>query len=272
MPIIVSIAFLALIGFAALFAPALAPHDPIVPSFGDRNRPPIGMEGGGTNHLLGTDNIGHDILSRLLYGARVSLGIGLLAALIGTVLGSVLGIVAGYFKGLPEWLLMLAVDAQLATPFLVVAIAVVAVVGKSIPVLIALAGFSGWPLFARACRASVMSLRGREFVVAARALGASDGRILARHILPNLGATILVIATIDLRRVILFEASVSFLGLGVQPPQPSWGSMVERGREYLNTAWWIAVVPGMALMTTILALSLVGDWVRDALDPTLRSK
>jgi peptide/nickel transport system permease protein len=267
----VCLAILVLLVLAAIFAPLIAPHDPVKQSLGTRNRPPAWIAGGTTVHLFGTDNLGYDILSRVIFGARISLGIGVLATIIGTVLGTALGLIAGFFRGPVEWVIMLAVDAQLATPFLVIAIAVIAAFGKGLPILILLAGVSGWMLFARACRSSVLSLREREFVSAARALGATDWRILLRHILPNLWSIILVIITIDLRRIILFEATMSFLGLGVQPPQPSWGSMIDKGREYLGTAWWISLFPGLALMLTILAVSLVGDWLRDALDPTLRN-
>ncbi len=269
--IVVSMVFLVLLVGAAILAPAIAPADPTKQSLISRNRPPAWVERGTAAYPLGTDNLGRDMLSRLLYGAQVSLGIGVVATLIGTVMGTVLGVVAGFFKGPLDWVIMLAADAQLAVPFIVIAIASVAAFGKGIPVLVVLAGISGWMLFARACRATVLSLREREFVHAARSLGATDARVMLRHILPNLGSIILVIATIDLRRVILFEASLSFLGLGVQPPQPSWGSMLGQGREYLGTAWWISVLPGVALMLTILAVSLVGDWLRDLLDPTLRN-
>lgn len=262
---------LALFALAAIFAPLIAPHDPIKQSLINRNKPPAWLPGGSTTYLLGTDNLGYDIFSRILHGARVSLGIGLIATLIGTLLGTALGLIAGFFRGPLDWLIMLAVDAQLATPFLVIAIAAIAAFGKGLPILIALAGVSGWMLFARACRSTVLSLREREFVTAARALGATDIRVAARHILPNLWSIILVIVTIDLRRIILFEATLSFLGLGVQPPQPSWGSMIDKGREYLGTAWWISLFPGLALMLTILSVSLIGDWLRDALDPTLRN-
>lgn len=269
--VIVCLIFLALLTLAALFAPLIAPQDPLRQSLSMRNRPPAWIAGGSAAHLFGTDNLGYDIFSRLLYGARISLGIGIVAAIIGALLGTALGLIAGFFRGPAEWIIMLAVDAQLATPFLVIAIAAIAAFGKGLPILIVLAGISGWMGFARACRSSVLSLRERDFVAAARALGATDGRIVVRHILPNLWSIILVIVTIDLRRVILFEASLSFLGLGVQPPQPSWGSMIDKGREYLGTAWWISIFPGLALMLTILAVSLVGDWLRDALDPTLRN-
>lgn len=267
----VCMALLIALALVALCAPLLAPHDPIRQSLANRNRPPAWLAGGSAAYLLGTDNLGYDILSRILYGARVSLGIGLVATLIGTLLGTALGLVAGFFRGPLDWLIMLAVDAQLATPFIVIAIAAIAAFGKGLPILIALAGVSGWMLFARAVRSSVLSLREREFVAAARALGATDLRVAARHILPNLWSIILVIVTIDLRRIILFEATLSFLGLGVQPPQPSWGSMIDKGREYLGTAWWISLFPGLALMLTVLSVSLIGDWLRDALDPTLRA-
>lgn len=267
--IVLCLLFLVLLVLAAIFAPLITPQDPLKQVLSLRNRPPAWLAGGSAAHLFGTDNLGYDIFSRLLYGARISLGIGLIATIIGATLGTVMGLLAGFFRGPIEWVIMLAVDAQLATPFLVIAIAVIAAFGKGLPILVALAGISGWMLFARACRSTVLSLREREFVSAARALGATDGRILLRHILPNLWSVILVIITIDLRRIILFEATLSFLGLGVQPPQPSWGSMIDKGREYLDTAWWVSVFPGAALMLTVLAVSLVGDWLRDALDPTL---
>jgi len=268
--IAICLAFLLLLTLAAIFAPLLTAQDPLKQALALRNRPPAWVTGGSTAHLFGTDNLGYDIFSRVLYGARISLGIGAIATVIGALLGTFLGLIAGFFRGPAEWLIMLLVDAQLATPFLVIAIAVIAAFGKGLPILIALAGISGWMLFARACRSTVLSLREREFVSAARALGATDGRILFRHILPNIRSVILVIVTIDLRRIILFEATLSFLGLGVQPPQPSWGSMIDKGHEYLDTAWWISVFPGAALMLTVLAVSLVGDWLRDELDPTLR--
>jgi peptide/nickel transport system permease protein len=256
---------------SAIFAPLLSPHDPTKQSLLIRNRPPAWIAGSVPGYPLGTDDLGRDVLSRVLYGARVSLGIGFFATIIGTVLGTLLGVIAGFFRGAADWSIMLAVDAQLAMPFIVIAIAVIAAFGKGIPILIVLAGISGWMLFARACRATVLSLREREFVTAAQALGATNARVLSRHILRNLASVILVIVTIDLRRIILFEATLSFLGLGVQPPTPSWGTMLGRGRELLNTAWWISVFPGVALMLTILAVSLIGDWLRDVLDPTLRA-
>lgn len=268
--VIVCMVIVTALVLVAIFAPLIVPHEPTQQALLARNRPPAWMAGGSPSYLLGTDNLGYDIFSRTLSGARISLGIGFVATLIGMALGTLLGLIAGFFRGSVDWCIMLAVDAQLAMPFIVIAVAAIAAFGKGIPILITLAGISGWMLYARACRSAVLALREREFIEAARALGASDGRILRRHILPNLMSVILVIVTIDLRRVILFESTLSFLGLGVQPPQSSWGSMIDTGREYLNTAWWVSAFPGLALMLTILAVSLIGDWLRDVLDPTLR--
>jgi len=255
---------------SAAAAPLLAPHDPISPNLMARNRPPFWMASGETEYLLGTDQLGYDLLSRTLFGARPALTIGLSAAAIGLLLGTLAGMVAGYYRGLVDHAVMLLAEAQLASPFLVVAIAVIAVVGQSIWVLVILAGISAWPAVARAVRAQVVSLREREFVMASRALGAGDFWILTRHVLPNLLWLVIVVVTIQLRGLILFEAFLSFLGLGVPPPQASWGSMIDAGRQYLVTSWWISAVPGMALVLTVVSISLIGDWLRDVLDPTLR--
>ncbi len=270
--ILVSVAVVFLLGVVAIAAPWVAPHDPIEPNLLARNRPPFWMEGGSLDHPLGTDQVGYDLLSRTLYGSRPALLIGLCAAVIGLVLGTAAGVLAGYYRGLVDNTIMMLADAQLSSPFLVIAIAVIAVLGQSIVVLLVLAGIGAWPAFARAVRAQVVALREREFVVASRALGAGDGWILLRHLLPNLLWLVIVMVTIQLRGLILFESFLSFLGLGVPPPQPSWGSMIAAGRQYLVTSWWISVVPGMALVMTVVAVSLIGDWLRDVLDPTLRHR
>lgn len=262
---------LGMIGIGALAAPWLSTHDPTTPSLRQRNLPPAWFAAGSSDHLLGTDNLGYDLWSRLLYGARASLVIGFAAAVLGTVIGTTLGLVAGYMGGWLNGLIMLVADAQLSTPFLLVAIAAVTAFGPGLATLIAVAGASGWVTLGRACRAAAMALRQREFVLAARAVGATDGRILARHLLPNMWSLVLVIATIELRGYILLEASLSFLGLGVQPPNPSWGGMVDQGRDYLATEWWIGIIPSIALATLVVAVSFVGDWFRDVLDPTLRA-
>jgi peptide/nickel transport system permease protein len=272
MPLTIVLCFLLLSAMilTALLAPVLAPHDPLQQNLMNRNQPPVWLTGGSWSHPLGTDQIGYDILSRTIYGARPALGIGFVAVLIGLTLGTSLGLVAGYFRGITDSTIMLLADAQLSTPFLVVAIAAVAAFGRSILILIILAGISGWMGFARTVRSQVLTLRGREFIVASHAMGASNRRILLRHLLPNLASIVIVLVTIQLRGMILFEASLSFLGLGVPPPHPSWGSMISNGREYILTAWWISVMPGIALMLTILTVSLIGDWLRDVFDPSLR--
>jgi peptide/nickel transport system permease protein len=235
-----------------------------------RNLPPVWMDGS-WDHPFGTDQIGYDILSRILWGARPALEIGAVAAIISLGIGTALGLLAGYFRGIFDAVIMLFVDAQLSTPFVVIAIAAVAAFGQSMTILIILAGISSWMGFARTIRAQVLTLRGREFVHASRASGQTDLGILVRHLLPNLSSLVIVLVTIQIRGMILFEASMSFLGLGVPPPHPSWGSMISGGRDYLLSAWWISVIPGFALMLTVIAASFIGDWLRDLLDPSLRN-
>lgn len=268
--IVVCLAWVVCLGVMAIFGSALAPHDPLQQDLMARNLPPVWESRGTWSHPFGTDQLGQDLLSRVMVSARPSVLIGVTAAGIALVIGTLLGLIAGYVGGVVDALIMLLADTQLSTPFLVIAIAVVAAFGQSILILIVLAGISGWMGFARTVRAQVLSLRRREFVLTSQALGASNSAVLWRHILPNLSSTIIVLITIQFRDLILFEASLSFLGLGVPPPNPSWGSMINAGRDYLLTAWWISTIPGIALMLTVLAVSLIGDWLRDALDPTLR--
>lgn len=264
-----SLAWVAVLVVLAAFGSAIAPHDPLRQDLMARNLPPVWLAGGGWDHVFGTDQIGYDVLSRAMASARPTLAIGVLASAIALVVGTVLGLVAGYFRGPADGLIMLLADSQLAVPYLVIAIAAVAAFGRSIAVLIVLAGISGWMGFARTVRANVLSLRTRDFVVASRALGAGNARILLRHILPNIASIAIVLITIQFRSLILFEAALSFLGLGVPPPQPSWGASINGGRDYLLSAWWISVVPGVALMLTVMTVSQIGDWLRDVLDPTL---
>jgi peptide/nickel transport system permease protein len=260
---------------AALLAPLLAPHSPEEQSLIHRLQPPVWEAGGESEFLLGTDHLGRDILSRMLYGARISLAIGFFAVIIGSLTGSVIGMVAGYAGGWIDEVLMTIADMQLAFPFILLAIAIIAVLGPSkdaLPLnLVILVGISGWMTYARVCRGLVLSLKEREFVQSVRALGGSDKRILFLHLLPNMLSPIVVLATLDLARLIVLESTLSFLGLGVQPPNPSWGGMLGEGRQYLDTAWWISTFPGLAIMLTTLAISRGGDWLRDVLDPTLRA-
>jgi peptide/nickel transport system permease protein len=269
-------AILVLMVSAAILAPAIAPKSPSDQSLMLRLKPPIWLAEGEAGYVLGTDEVGRDILSRMIYGARISLSVGLVGVAIGSILGTILGMLAGYFSGAVDEIIMLLADMQLAFPFILLAIAIIAVLGPdpadAVPwKLIVIVGISGWMTYARVCRGVVLTIKEREFVQSVRALGGSDNRILFRHILPNILSPVIVLATLDLARLIILESTLSFLGLGVQPPAPSWGGMLGQGRQYLDTAWWLSTFPGMAIMLTTLAISRGGDWVRDVLDPTLRS-
>ena len=264
--------FVALLIVAALAAPLIAPADPIRQSLRGRLSAPTLEGADGKAHLLGTDHLGRDVFSRVVYGARVSLLVGFSAVVVGGLLGSALGLLAGFRGGWTDSVIMTLADAQLAFPFILLAIGIIAVLGPSFPTLIAVIGLSGWVTYARVLRSQVMVLRSREFVDAIQALGGSVARVIARHVLPNVLSSLVVIATLELARAIVLEATLSFLGLGVQPPTPSWGGMVYEGREYLDTAWWISTAPGIVLMLTSIVVSRTGDWLRDLLDPTLRGE
>ncbi|MGH7353244.1 MAG: ABC transporter permease, partial [Candidatus Rokuibacteriota bacterium] len=261
-----------LLAVMAVAAPWIAPQDPERQSLRSRLAAPTLEGGDGRAHALGTDHLGRDVLSRLIYGARVSLLIGFAAVAVGGLLGATLGIVAGFRGGWTDSIIMTVADAQLAFPFILLAIGIIAVLGPSFPTLIVVVGLSGWVNYARVLRAQVLALRGREFVDAILALGGSTPRIVLKHILPNVLSTLVVIATLELARAIVLEATLSFLGLGIQPPTPSWGGMIHEGREYLDSAWWISMFPGLVLMLTSLVVSRTGDWLRDVLDPTLRGE
>jgi peptide/nickel transport system permease protein len=264
--------FVAALALVAATAPWLAPHDPVRQTLRARLAAPTLEAADGKAHPLGTDHLGRDVLSRTIYGARVSLLIGFAAVAVGGLVGAGLGIVAGYRRGWVDTVIMTVADAQLAFPFILLAIGVIAVLGPSFPTLIVVIGLSGWPGYARVLRGQVLVLRSREFVDAIHALGGSVVRIVARHIVPNVLSTLVVIGTLELARSIVLEATLSFLGLGIQPPTPSWGGMVQEGREYLDSAWWIATFPGLVLMLTSVAVSRTGDWLRDLLDPTLKGE
>ena len=273
-PHLVKLCLLVLAGMVAvaITAPLIAPHDPGNQVLIARLQAPAGFDGSSTEHPLGTDQLGRDVLSRVLYGARVSLGIGLLGMLIGATIGISLGMLAGFRRGVMDEAIMFLVDAQLALPFIVMALIAIAIFGTGLVVLILVVGVAGWESYARLTRGMVLSAREHQYVLSAQAAGATRARVMLRHILPNIAGPLIVLATFQLTALILLESSLSFLGIGVQPPTPSWGSMIGEGREYLNTAWWIAVVPGVALVLTTMTISLIGDWLRDVLDPTLRTR
>lgn len=255
-----------------IFADLLAPYDPTANDLRARLQAPAFSEGGSTQHLLGTDQLGRDLLSRIIHGARVSLAISFLGMLLGALVGVVSGLVAGFIRGMVDEGMMLLVDVIIALPFLVIALSIISVFGTGLTILIIVAAFSGWASYTRVARGLVLGSREEQYVLASRALGAGPGRLLFRHILPNIVAPLIVLATFQLTSIILLEASLSFLGFGIQPPTASWGLMVSEGREYLNTAWWIGVFPGTALMFLTISVSLSGDWLRDVLDPSLRSR
>jgi len=251
----------------AVAAPALAPGDPIKNSLLDRLTSPTW----GREHPLGTDTLGRDVASRLLHGARVSLVVGFSAVGLAGIVGVGLGLVSGWYRGWLDDVLMRLGDVQLAFPVLVLAVAVLAVLGASVLNLILVLGVTGWITYARIVRGEVLALRERDFVAAARALGAGDGWILRRHLLPNVLPPITVVATFSVARTILAEASLSFLGLGILPPTPSWGNMLTRATEYFVRAPYLVVPPGVMIFLTVLSLYLIGDGLRDALDPRIRS-
>ena len=258
------------VGAAALFAPVLAPFDPVEQDISQRLKPPGGTDERGRLHLLGTDHLGRDILSRSLFGARIALLVGFSAVAIAGTLGLVTGLLAGYFGGRVDDFFMRLADIQLAFPFILLAIAVIGVLGPSLRNIIVVVGVSGWVVYARIVRGEVLSLREREFVLAAVVLGSAHPRVILRHIVPNAFTPWLVIATLDMARVIVLESALSFLGLGVQPPTPTWGGMLADGRVYLSTAWWLATFPGLAILVTVLGINLLGDGLRDTFDPRLK--
>ncbi len=254
----------------ALFGPALAPYDPSEQRLTARLHPPT-FSGGAADHWLGTDNLGRDILSRVLLGARPSLLVGIAAVVLAGAVGIPAGLITGYYRGRLDAIVMRLADVQLAFPAILLALAILAVAGPNTVHLVLVLALSWWVVFARIVRGEVLSLREREYVRAATALGAGDLRVLGRHILPNLVNTILVLAGVTLTRVILAEAALSFFGFGIQPPTPTWGSMISDGRSYLTVAWWVSAMPGLALTLSVLGLNLLGDYVRDRLDPRLSS-
>lgn len=255
----------------AICAPLLPLDNPVRGSLTARLTPPTwtGLLSPGA-HPLGTDPLGRDILSRIIYGSRATLLVAATAVILGGIVGVTLGIVAGWFGGIVDRIIMRLVDIQLAFPLLLLALLVVAALGPSLTNIILVLALTSWVRYARIIRGQVLSVREREFVQSARAIGASGVRIMVRHLLPNVLTPAFVVATLELARVIIMDAALSFLGLGIQPPAPSWGRMLAEGRTYIATAWWIVTFPGLAIVFTVLSVNLVGDWLRDYFDPRQR--
>jgi len=254
----------------ALAAPLVAPYGFNEMSLENRLKPPNWLSGGTSAHLLGSDPLGRDMLSRVIWSARTSLGIAGISVLVAMVFGVMMGLLTGYYGGWLDTVVMRLADIQLSFPYLLLAIAVMALLKPTLANLILVLALRSWVVYARTVRSSVFVAKQREFVEAAAALGASDRRIITRHLMPNAIAPIIVISSFQMAELIIAESSLSFLGLGVQPPTPSWGGMLSQGREYLTSAWWLGVFPGLAIILTVLGINLFGDALRDALDPRLR--
>jgi peptide/nickel transport system permease protein len=269
---VLALVVLIVVGLAAATGPLLAPHDPVGQTLSARLRPPAWQERGSLNHLLGTDQLGRDILSRMIFGAQVSATVGLAVILLGGVLGTAAGLCAGFFGGRFETVVVALIDVVLAFPSLLLALTIVAVLGPNITTVILALTLRGWVIFARMARGQALALSQFQFVEAARCIGAPSRWILARHLLPNLVPSIITIAVLDLARVVLAESSLSFLGLGIQPPGMSWGLMLAEGRNYMLTANWLVTLPGLAIALTVLSVNILASPVRRVLDPFQRGR
>lgn len=258
---------LLVVTITAIFAPLLAPHDPIHQNVADMLAPPAWLDGGSAKYLLGTDNLGRDILSRILYGSQVSLIVGLFSVVLAGTIGLVVGLVSGFYGGWIDNMFMRVVDSFLAIPNILFTLVILKVTGPGLMTLIVVLGVTNWVVYARIIRSEVLSLKEREFVRAAKSIGVRDWKIMFRHLLPNVMSSFIVISTLSMATTIIAESSLSFLGLGIQPPTVSWGGMLSTGRDYLSDSWWMATFPGLAITFTTLGVIFLGDWLRDLLDP-----
>jgi peptide/nickel transport system permease protein len=267
---VVPLSIITLLVLTAVLANVLTPYSPVDIALPERLRPPFWERGGSLVHPLGTDPMGRDLLTRMIYGARISLLIGLLGLCIGGGVGATLGLIAGYAGGRVDACLMRATDTALSFPIILFAILLVVILGGSLLTVVLAVALVLWARFARVIRGEALSIRERDFVAQARIAGSSPLRIIVVHLLPNVLNTLVVLLSLQVGWVIIVEASLSFLGAGVPPPTPTWGSMIAEGRDYIASAWWVSFFPGLAILVTVLAFNLCGDWLRDTLDPTLR--
>ncbi|MCH7620619.1 MAG: ABC transporter permease [Chloroflexi bacterium] len=265
-PIFVLIIFV----ISGLGANWIAPHNPERGDIRARNVPPAWMEGGSTKYLLGSDHLGRDVLSRVIFGARISLAVVVVTLALGGIVGVSAGLVAGFYGGWRDEVIMRIVDIKLAIPTILLALVLILALGQSFLIIVVILAIAVWPRFARNIRGEVLQLKTMDYVALAKVAGASTPRILIMHILPGVVNTLIILATLEVGIVILLESTLSFLGAGVPPPTPAWGSMVADGRDRLAVAWWISTMPGLAIMAVVLSMNLFGDWLRDKLDPRLR--
>ena len=270
-PIIPLLILAGLLFVPAIFADLIAPHDPVKINLSDRLQPPAWLEGGSFTHFLGTDRQGFDILSRIIHGARISLAISLLAIALGGGVGTLLGLIAAYRGGWVDTLIMRIVDIKLAFPSILLALVLVAVMGGGFTTVVLVISLLLWARFARMVRGEALSIKEQDFIARAQVAGASPMRIMLRHIFPNVVNTVVVLATLEVGHVIILESTLSFLGAGLQQPTPAWGLMVADGRALIVSAWWLFFFPTLAIVLTVLAMNLLGDWLRDRLDPKLRN-
>ena len=269
-PVVPITLLMVLLVIPALFASWLTPHDPINGSLSARLRPPFWMEGGSTEFLLGADKQGRDILTRILHGASISIKVSLAAVFISGAVGTILGMVSGYFGGWVDAVIMRLVDISLSLPLVLIGLVLAVVMGPSERTVITVVSLLLWSRYARQIRGETLAIKNQDFIARARVAGSSDLRIIARHVFPNVVNTLIVLATLNVGQVILLEATLSFLGAGIPKPLPSWGVMVADGRDNILAAWWVAFFPGLTIMLVVLAMNLLGDCVRDRLDPRLR--
>ncbi|MDN2567026.1 ABC transporter permease [Aquibium sp. A9E412] len=263
---------LLLVVFIAIFAGVLSPHDPVNGNILDNLLPPLSTSFDGELYVLGTDAAGRDVLSVILYGTRISLTVGIVSVLGAGLIGTAVGVVAGYFGGAVDEVAMRLVDVQLAFPFILLAIIIMFVLGQGFANVVVVLIVTTWPMYARIARAEALRLRGAEYVLAARTMGAGSGRIILRHIVPNAATPLIVVASAAVPQMIILEAALSFLGVGMPPNVASWGGLLAAGRDYLSQAWWVATFPGLAIMLTVLSVNILGDALRDYLDPSLADK
>ncbi len=267
---LVGFVIVSLVTLIAIFAPFLAPHDPLEIDAMNVHQPPFWLEGGSMTHALGTDHVGHDILSRIIYGARVSLIVGVFSVVLAGIIGVVVGLISGFYGGWVDSVLMRLVDSFLAVPNILFALVILGVFGPSVMTLIFVLGVTNWVQYARLVRGEVLSIKEQDYVRAARSIGVKNNKLMIQHLLPNVISSFIVISTLSVATTIILEASLSFLGLGIQPPTISWGTILSDGRDYIATSWWLATFPGIAITITVLGIIFLGDWLRDVLDPRIK--